>query len=242
MNTRNPKLEGRVNDECLWRFVETGEPVIEVYEQPSVMAVMGAGGKAERDLFEERCRADGVPVLRRRGGGGTVILSPGMVVIVVVGEAAREFENRRVFGAVHRLVIAALEELGCRGIIEAGLSDLAVGGLAAVGTGDGLETRGAEANALTDGAPRKILGSSLYRHRRLFFYQSALLVANDLTLFGRYLRPPHREPDYRAGRPHRSFCSNLAEAFGLSDTAKVARAVEARLRADLHPTPGRPLV
>jgi len=82
--------------------------------------------------------------------------------------------------------------LGVSGVEDRGISDLAIGG-------------------------RKILGTSLYRRRKVLFYQASLLVDNDLSLFDRYLRFPSRVPDYREGRGHLEFCTNLRlEGYALS--------------------------
>ena len=80
----------------------------------------------------------------------------------------------------------ALTALGVRDLRPQGICDVAIDG-------------------------RKVLGASLFRRRTVLFYQSSLLVCCDLTLFGRYLRHPAREPDYRAHRAHAAFCTTLAE-------------------------------
>jgi len=82
------------------------------------------------------------------------------------------------------------------GVEERGISDLAVAG-------------------------RKILGSSLYRRRLLLFYQASLLVESDLGLLERYLRFPSRVPDYRQGRGHAEFCTNLRAAGCAASVAQV---------------------
>jgi lipoate-protein ligase A len=145
---------------------------------------MGAGGKAEADIFSGRAGIDGIPVLRRRGGGGTVVLSPGQVVLALVTEVASPFQNLGYFRAINHWFRLALQALGVSGVEDRGISDLAV-------------------------RDKKILGTSLYRRRRILFYQASLLVDNDLSLFDRYLRFPARVPDYREGRAHREFCTNL---------------------------------
>jgi lipoate-protein ligase A len=58
---------------------------------------------------------------------------------------------------------------------------------------------------------RKFLGSSLFRRRRLLFYQASLLVSANLSLLDRYLAHPSREPEYRRGRSHRDFVTNLCQ-------------------------------
>jgi lipoate-protein ligase A len=153
---------------------------------------MGAGGKTEADVFIERTEIDQVPILRRRGGGGTVVLSPGQVVLALVTEVSSPFQNLTYFRAINHWFRLALQVLGVSGIEDQGISDLALG-------------------------DKKILGTSLYRRRKILFYQASLLVDNDLSLFDRYLRFPSRVPDYRNGRGHLEFCTNLrVEGYDLS--------------------------
>ena len=131
-------------------------------------------------------RRDGIPLLRRRGGGGTVLLAPGQLVLALVAAVDSPYRNRQHLCGINAWVTEALMELGVSGVRPRGICDLAIDG-------------------------RKVLGASLFRRRTVLFYQSSLLVCCDLTLFGRYLRHPSREPDYRAQRAHAAFCTTLAE-------------------------------
>ena len=151
------------------------------------MVVLGAGRKAEEDVLEAQAASDGVPLRRRRGGGGTVVLSRGQAVLALVTEVSSPFRNREYFQAINGWIRDALSGLGVPPelIQDRGISDLAMD-------------------------ERKILGTSLYRRRRILFYQGSLLVDNDLALFDRYLRFPSRVPDYRKGRGHGEFCTTLA--------------------------------
>jgi lipoate-protein ligase A len=189
-----------VNDELLEEYESGGRPVLRLYEPREVLIVLGAGRKAEEDVLEEAAAADGVPLRRRRGGGGTVVLSPGQAVLALVTEVSSPFRNREYFRAVNHWFREALAALGVPAdrVQDRGISDLAIG-------------------------ERKILGTSLYRRRRILFYQGSLLVQNDLALFDRYLRFPSRVPDYRRGRGHAEFCTTLArEGY----TVTVARVME----------------
>jgi lipoate-protein ligase A len=169
---------------------------------------MGAGGKAEQDVITEQAERDAVPVMRRRGGGGTVVLSPGQVVLALVAEVASPFQNLKYFRAINHWFRLALQTLGVTGVEDRGISDLAI-------------------------RDKKILGTSLYRRRRILFYQASLLVDNDLALFDRYLRFPSRVPDYREGRDHLEFCTNLRlEGYSLS-VGDVAAGLEAVVRGRL---------
>ena len=175
-----------VNDALLDEQERTGRPAWRIYEPAEPAIVFGAAGREQTDVYGDRARRDGIPLLRRRGGGGTVLLAPGQLVLALVAAVDSPYRNREHLCGINAWVTEALTELGVSGVRPRGICDLAIDG-------------------------RKILGASLFRRRTVLFYQSSLLVCCDLTLFGRYLRHPSREPDYRAQRAHAAFCTTLAE-------------------------------
>lgn len=192
--------ERTVNEDLLDAFLADRAPRHRLYEPSAAAAVIGAAGRPERDLRLAALAADGVPVLRRRGGGGAVVLMPGQVVLALVTEVASDFGNREYARRVNEWFIEALRGLGVTGLEQRGITDLAIRG-------------------------RKILGTSIYRSRRVLFYQASLLVANDVAAFARYLEHPHAEPDYRQGRDHAAFCTTLrAEGYDL-DAGRVIEAL-----------------
>jgi len=162
------------------------KPFVFSYVQERVEIVHGPSCRIEKELHFDRCIRDGIAVSRRRGGGGTVVLSPGMVITVVVGRRRKNEGALAIFSRIHDAMIAILDPEKSFNIQKAGISDLAVSG-------------------------RKILGSSLYMQRSpyRYYYQSSLMVTSDCMLFARYLSPPPREPHYRQGRPHETFCTTL---------------------------------
>jgi len=201
--------ESTVNGDLLDGFLADHAPRHRVYEPDTTAAVLGAAGKPERDLKLAALAADGVPVLRRRGGGGAVVLTPGQVVLALVAEVASDFGNREYARKINEWVIEAIGSLGVEGLEQRGITDLALKG-------------------------RKVLGTSIYRSRHVLFYQASLLVANDVSVFERYLAHPHAEPDYRRGRDHDAFCTTLrAEGYEL-DPARVIAALEPLMRRRLH--------
>ena len=190
----------RVNDALLDQQERTGRPAWRIYEPQRPAIVLGAGGRPQTDVYVERARRDGVPLLRRRGGGGTVVLGPGQLVLALVVAVDSPYRNREHLCAINGWVADALSRLGVAGVRPQGICDLAIGA-------------------------RKVLGASLFRRRAVLFYQSSLLVCCDLTLFGRYLRHPSREPDYRARRTHSAFCTTLAEQGHELAPGRVAEAL-----------------
>jgi lipoate-protein ligase A len=134
-----------------------------------------------------------------------------MVITIIVGERNGTIPATAYFTTIHDAMIGLLSEVGVKGIMRSGISDC----------------------ALND---RKILGSSLYLGTRppLYYYQSSILVAPDLSLFERYLHHPPREPAYRRHRSHGDFCTSLA-AEGYSLTPDVVRNFFASRLAKLLP-------
>jgi lipoate-protein ligase A len=190
------------------RYLLDPHPLYRIYEPQQICVVMGAGCKTDTDVFAEQAESDRVPVLRRRGGGGTVVLSPGQVVLALVTEVSSPFQNVSYFRAINHWFRLALQALGVTGVEDRGISDLAL-------------------------ANRKILGTSLYRRRKILFYQASLLVDNDLSLFDRYLRFPSRVPDYRQERGHLDFCTNLRLAGYTLPVGDVVESLESVVRQKL---------
>ena len=173
-------------DEALLLRAEAGEggEVLRVWEQLRPAVVLGSGCRLAEDVDEAVCRADGVPVLRRSSGGGTVLLGSGCLLYTLVLDAAAAPELggiRSSYAVILGRLAAALPVPGAE---PAGISDLAAGG-------------------------RKFSGNAQQRKRRFLLHHGTLLYAFDLSRVGRYLRPPPRQPEYRAGRDHAAFLSNL---------------------------------
>lgn len=205
-----------VNDALLDEQERTGRPAWRIYEPAEPAIVFGAAGREQTDVYGDRARRDGIPLLRRRGGGGTVLLAPGQLVLALVAAVDSPYRNREHLCGINAWVTEALTELGVSGVRPRGICDLAIDG-------------------------RKILGASLFRRRTVLFYQSSLLVCCDLTLFGRYLRHPSREPDYRAQRAHAAFCTTLAEQGYRLAPGRVADALRPIVTSRLEePGPGIP--
>jgi lipoate-protein ligase A len=190
-----------VNEDLLFSWTQSGRPAYRIYEPESVSIVLGAGRKNKGDIIHEHVERDGIPVLRRRGGGGTAVLSPGMVVLAVVREVDSPFHNREYALEINGWFKKSLSALGVAHIQDLGICDLALGG-------------------------KKILGASLFRRRLLLFYQSSLLVCNNLALFSRYLTYPSSVPAYRAGRSHEEFCTNLHNAGYIIPTDRIIQKLE----------------
>jgi len=128
----------------------------------------------------------GVPILRRDSGGCAIVAGPGCLMYsVVIRYSGRE--HLRLIDECHRHVL---------GIVRSALAPL-VSGIQHVGTSD---------LAVNN---RKFSGNSLRCKRDHLLYHGTILYNFKLSLIPVLLKRPPREPDYRAGRDHGDFVTNL---------------------------------
>lgn len=178
--------------------------IVRVWEPRETVVVVGSSSRLDEEVDREACRRLGVGIVRRPSGGATVVIGPGCLMWSVV--------ERYPEGPppIDRLHIRFLEPLRS----------------AIAGRGRFAERKGTSDLAV-DG--RKFSGNALRVRKTGVLYHGTLLDAFDLDLVGRLLRHPPREPEYRAGREHRSFLVNLdlgaaplvaavREAFGVTGT------------------------
>lgn len=177
---------------------------LRLWESPEVAVILGRSSQIDREANIEACGRDGVPILRRSSGGCAVVVGPGCLMYSVV----LSYEQRpylRVLDEVHRFVL---------GSVKLALAE-STPGVALAGTSD-ITWEG-----------RKFSGNSLRCKRDHLLYHGTLLYNFPLELIERYLRMPPREPDYRAGRGHTAFITNVrTEVEGLK--AALRRCFSAR--------------
>lgn len=175
-------------DEALLLEAEagTGSEILRFWEWPQAAVVLGSGCRLADDVDEAACVADGVAICRRSSGGGTVLLGPGCLCysVVLANERAPELRDirssyRYILQCVADTLTGLLPEIG-----HAGISDLAASG-------------------------RKFSGNAQQRKQRCLLHHGTLLYDMDISVVGRYLRLPARQPEYREGREHESFLVNL---------------------------------
>jgi len=164
----------------------TPQEILRLWEPGGLMVVLGRSSRIDEEVHREACRADGVPVLRRPSGGAAILTGPGCLMYALVlsydlRPALRpvDLAHRFVLNAIASALRPLADAVRCRGI-----SDLAM-------------------------ADRKISGNSIRCRKRHLLYHGTLLYRFPLELVGRYLRTPPRQPDYRVGRDHASFLTNL---------------------------------
>lgn len=186
-------------DEALLLEAEEGRggEVLRLWEWPTPVVVLGSACRIAEDVHVEACRADGVPILRRSSGGGTVLWGRGCLLYSLIPRLDRAAPLAEIRPSYAWILGEIAQALGVQGLGQEGISDLALAG-------------------------RKLSGNAQQRKRSHLLHHGTLLHGLDLDLVERYLRPPPRQPEYRAGRPHHSFLCQLP---------LTAREISARLRA-----------
>ena len=186
--------------------------VLRVWSFDSPVVVMGRASRVGEEVCLERCKADGVPVLRRASGGSTIIAGPGCLMYSV----QISYENRpawRSLDHAHREVMGRIQDAVVASLSEFGLERQ----IALQGTCD-----------LTDGV-YKFSGNALRCKRHAMIYHGTILLDMPLEWVERYLLEPPRQPEYRERRPHGSFVRNL-----LQDTSVNRLDFERELTAQLR--------
>ena len=180
--------ENLAADEWLLNQAESGArgATLRFWESPVYFVALGYTNRAETEANLPACERENVPITRRVSGGGTVLQGPGCLNYALIHPIAPG-QTLNV-EATNQLVMetqrAAFQKLLGETVIVAGHTDLATGNL-------------------------KFSGNAQRRKARYFLFHGTILLGFDLDLVQRLLRPPSKEPDYRANRSHRDFIRNL---------------------------------
>jgi lipoate-protein ligase A len=176
-------------DEALLEQAEAESPTAEmlrVWESPQTAVILGRASRREVEANVAACEDEKVSILRRTSGGCAVVIGPGCLMYSAV--LSYELHPQlRILDQTHLFVLQRLQRA---------LSTL-LDGVAFHGTCD-LTWRG-----------RKFSGNSLRCKRTHLLYHGTILYDFPLPSIGRYLGQPPREPEYRAGRSHEEFVTNV---------------------------------
>jgi lipoate---protein ligase len=189
-------------DEALLEEAEAGgapTETLRLWEPPQPMVVVGRSSRIEAEVRLAVCRELEIPVLRRTSGGAAIVAGPGCLMYALV-LSYQVRPQLRILNQAHRWVL---------GTLAAALGDLT----------PGVECRGTSDLAL---GGRKFSGNSARCRRSHFLYHGTLLYDFPLPLIERCLTIPPRMPDYRDGRPHEGFVTNLGLRPGAIRQALVA--------------------
>ncbi len=163
--------------------------VVRIWESPPTFVVLGSSSRYEVEAKVANCQRDGVPILRRASGGAAIVTGRGCLMYGVLLDFGRS-PHLRLIDQAHRHVLGLLVEAISKrvaGVEHVGTSDLAIAG-------------------------RKFSGNSIRCKREHGLYHGTLLYDFPLACIAEYLGTPPRQPDYRRGRSHEAFVTNLSVA------------------------------
>ena len=175
-----------------------------VWQPEETVIVLGQSNSIESALYSDAVAKDALRVTKRPSGGETVILTPSTVAFTIAKKFPVMIPFKEYFSLVNSVVVAGLEELGVSRLGAKGISDITIGN-------------------------RKILGSSMRKVNDKLVYHAVLNLGEDPAIFGRYLRHPGREPEYRAGRSHSEFVTSMAAEGYKHDAEEVMAMLDRRL-------------
>ena len=154
------------------------------FESPTVIA--GRSTRLELEIDLAFCERAGVDVLRRCSGGASVVGGPGCLMYSIVLSTIQNPALRKIDYAhqyVMSRVLNALQE-HVPNVELCGICDLAWN-------------------------ERKCSGNSLRVHRDHLLYHGTILYNYDLRFLHRCLKFAPRQPEYRQGRDHFDFVTNV---------------------------------
>jgi lipoate---protein ligase len=170
---------------------------LRLWESTQPMVVVGRSSRVAKEVNEQFCRKECIPILRRSSGGAAIVTGPGCLMYSIVQSYAVRPELKDITRA-HSFVL---------GQLAASLGPLLpdAGKITCAGTSDLALRRDENETANL----RKFSGNSLRIKRTHLLYHGTLLYDFDLALIKNCLRTPPRQPDYRNARSHSEFVTNV---------------------------------
>ena len=177
-------------DEALFVLAdkEGGGEVLRFWESLTTFIVLGRIGREHDDVDLAAAKRDKISVLRRTSGGGTVVQGPGclnytLVLSKDINPALADL--RKSYQWILSKVMAALKTLDVEAAFHP-ISDL----------------------ALTSNQ-KKFSGNAQHRGKNFILHHGTILYDFDLNVVSKYLKMPKDIPEYRRGRPHADFVTNI---------------------------------
>jgi lipoate-protein ligase A len=164
-----------------------GQDTIRLWEFSSPVVVAGRSTRIEQEIDRSYCQSQGISIYRRCSGGASVVAGPGCLMYSIVLSTESEPALRRI-DVAHSYVMSRLLETLQLQVPETrlqGICDLTWNNC-------------------------KCSGNSLRITRDSLLYHGTILYDFDLDLISRCLRAAPRQPEYRGGRGHESFVTNIA--------------------------------
>ena len=190
------------------------------WEPHHVFVVVGYANKVATEVNVAACKARGIPIFRRCSGGGTVIQMPGGLNYSLILRITEDGPTRNITTANQFIMEknrAAVASLFSQGKAMDAQTVISVRGHTDLCYGD-----------------VKFAGNSQRRRKNFLLFHGTLLLNCELPLISELLPMPSLQPDYRDGRPHRDFVTNLNQSVA---SVKTALAKEWNATEEVDPLP-----
>jgi len=176
-------------DEVLLNFCDAnnGPDLLRFWESPSYFVVLGYTKSLRREANIRECKQRQIPILRRCSGGGTVLQGSGCLNYSLISKIPPEEFPHNIPATncrVMKMQRDAIRELLPGDVEICGHTDLTWNGL-------------------------KFSGNAQRRKSRYFLFHGTILLNLDTDLVQKVLLMPDVQPEYRNGRSHQSFITNL---------------------------------
>lgn len=161
---------------------------IRFWEAPHYGVVVGRIGKIAEEVHETVAQSKQLPIVRRSSGGGTVLQGPGCLNYTLVLSKKRHADLsdlRASYTWISEQLIYILKMLGVEAVFYP-ISDLATP------------------------LGKKFSGNAQHRGKNYILHHGTLLYDFNLELISTFLPKPPYEPDYRQGREHQAFVTNVS--------------------------------
>jgi lipoate-protein ligase A len=195
-------------DEALLDFFEEqgGNGLLRFWEPNEYFVVVGYANHVQKEVNVAACRAGGIPIFRRCSGGGTVLQGPGCLNYSLMAKIEESgplhsitSANRFIMDRNRAAIEARLQSKKNQGLVTwsptieiCGHTDLAL-----------VSSRASLAPSL------KFSGNAQRRKKHFLLFHGTFLLQFDIPMIDKFLRMPSKEPDYRKGRSHKNFLTNL---------------------------------
>jgi lipoate-protein ligase A len=189
--------ENMAADEVLLDACEAGrgEETLMFWEPRETFVVVGYANKVADEVNVAACAAKNIPIFRRCSGGGTVVQMPGGLNYSLILRITENGPTHSITSANNFIMEknrAAIATLAKTFNLQPSTFNLSIRGHTDLCLGD-----------------LKFAGNSQRRRKNFLLFHGTLLLNCDLARVGEFLPMPSLQPDYRAGRSHEKFVTNL---------------------------------
>jgi lipoate-protein ligase A len=176
-------------DEALLDSCEDGfhQEILRFWEPDEYFIVLGYSNRFHSEINLEACQKNHIPILRRSSGGGTVLQGSGCLnySLILNIQNSHPLESiTKTNSFIMNFHKETLKSLAGEKVKFQGTSDLTLDTL-------------------------KFSGNAQRRKKNFLLFHGTFLLDFNISFIEKFLSMPSKQPEYRQGRSHRDFLTNL---------------------------------